>query len=61
MHSIAGFESNHTTDIDNMNLGVKFKVDPSKFAYGKSQFTAETLRDYGIVTFEQREAFKKNP
>ena len=57
VHTIASAESNHRHKIDNVEKGKERKVASSKWAYGKYQFTDETLQTYGITTQEERLSF----
>lgn len=61
LHSISSIESNHTYGVDNVNKGKSLKVDSSKWAFGKYQFTDQTLQAYGISSPKQRSSFLKDP
>ena len=61
LYSISSVESGHRYDIDNSRKGEKLGIDSSKWAYGKYQFTNETLQSYGIDTEKARLAFLKSP
>lgn len=61
LHSIASIESNHKYNIDNVSKGKELNIDSSKWAFGKYQFTNETLRYYGITTPKQRSLFRRDP